>query len=86
MNKDKHLSKAKDFTGEKDAYIHCEIKDGETKLVVGGQMFGIIYGAYKALKRTSEISGCPVSEMIGLIEEFLSAETDGRYPFDDKEA
>lgn len=69
MNKDKHLSKAKDFQGEKDAYIHCEIKNGETKLVVGGQTFGIIYGAYRTLKRTSEITGIPVDDMIELIEE-----------------
>lgn len=85
MNKDKHLNKAKDFQGDKDAYIHCEIKSGETQLVVGGQTFGIIYGAYRTLKRTSEITGIPVEEMIGLIEDFLSDETSGSFPAD-KEA
>ena len=49
-------------------------------------MFGIIYGAYRALKRTSELTGCPVSEMIGLIEEFYDKEVNGDFPFDDKEA
>ena len=86
MNKNEHLNRAQEFSGEKDAYIHCEIKNGETRLVVGGQMFGIIYGAYRALKRTSELTGCPVSEMIGLIEEFYDKEINGDFPFDDKEA
>lgn len=85
MNKDKHLGKAKDFQGEKDAYIHCEIKNGETKLVVGGQTFGIVYGAYRALKRTSELTGMPVEAMIALIEHFLRVETSGQYPFNDEE-
>lgn len=82
MNKDKHLGKAKDFSGERDAYIHCEIKNGETRLVVGGQAFGLAYGAYRTLKRTSEITGIPFNDMIELIEEFYSAETDKRFPFD----
>lgn len=74
MNKDKHMKRAKEFSGEGSAYIHCEVKNGETKLAVGGDTRGIIYGAYRALKRTSELAGMPFEIMLNVLQDFYDIE------------
>lgn len=74
MNKEKHMKKAQDFIKEDSAYIHCEVKNGETKLAVGGDMRGIIYGAYRTLKRTSELTGMPVELMLNMLQDFADYE------------
>ena len=74
MNKEKHMKKAQDFIKEDAAYIHCEVKNGETKLAVGGDMRGIIYGAYRTLKRTSELTGMPVELMLNMLQDLHDIE------------
>lgn len=74
MNKDKHMKKAQDFIKEGSAYIHCEINNGETELGVGGDTRGIIYGVYRTLKRTSELSGIPVELMLNMLQDFNDIE------------
>lgn len=74
MNKDKHMKKAQDFIKEGSAYIHCEVKNGETQLAVGGDTRGIIYGAYRTLKRTSELTGMPVELMLNMLQDFADYE------------
>lgn len=74
MNKDKHMKKAQEFIGEGSAYIHCEVKNEETKLAVGGDTRGIIYGAYRTLKRTSELTGMPVEIMLNIMQDFADYE------------
>ncbi len=74
MNKDKHMKKAQEFIKEGSSYIHCEVKDGETKLAVGGDTRGIIYGAYRTLKRTSELSGMPVELMLNILQDMNDIE------------
>ena len=74
MNKDKHMKRSKEFCKEDAAYIHCEVKNGETQLAVGGDMRGIIYGAYRTLKRTSELTGMPVELMLNMLQDFADYE------------
>lgn len=74
MNKDKHMKRAQEFCGAGSAYIHCEVKNGETKLAVGGDTRAIIYGVYRTLKRTSELTGMPVDLMHEIMNEFLTIE------------
>lgn len=74
MNKDKHMKKSKEFCKEDAAYIHCEVKNGETKLAVGGDTRGIIYGVYRTLKRTSDISGIPFDLMLNMLQDFNDIE------------
>lgn len=78
MNKDKHMNKAKEFAGEGKAYIHCESKNGETQLAVSGDPKAIIYGCYRALKRTNELSGFPFEVMLNIIENFYEYEREDR--------
>lgn len=75
MNKDKHMKKAQDFCNEGSAYIHCEVKNGETQLAVGGDTRAVVYACYRTLKRISEITGLSVEDSIGVIEELYNMET-----------
>lgn len=77
MDKNKHLKKAKEFSGEGRAYIHCEVKNGETELAVGGDGRGIMYGCYRALKRFTELTGYPMEDVINFIEILYEHETNG---------
>ena len=74
MNKDKHMKKAQEFCGAGSAYIHCEVKNGETKLAVGGDTRAIIYGVYRTLKRTSELTGMPLDLMLNMLQDFNDIE------------
>ena len=74
MNKDKHMKKAQEFISEGSAYVHCEIKNGETKLGVGGDIAAIIYACYRTLKRTEEISGAPFANMLETLEDYYNIE------------
>ena len=75
MNADKHMNKAKDLAKDGGAYIHCEVKNGETELVVSGDAKAITYGVYRTLKRLNEITGLPFVVMVGALEELYQVET-----------
>ena len=75
MNKDKHMNKAKEFTKERNAYIHCEVKNGETQLAVSGDTRAIVYGCYRTLKRTGELTGLPFAIAIQSLEDLYHMET-----------
>lgn len=74
MNKDKHMKKAQEFAKEKSAYIHCEVKSGDTQLGVSGDPLAIIYGCYCTIKRLTELTGVPFQIIIETLEDFYNVD------------
>lgn len=75
MKIDKHMKKGAEYAKEKSAYIHCEVKDGETELAVSGDPRAIVYGCYRTIKRTGELTGLPFAIAIQSLEDLYQLET-----------
>ena len=71
---EEHKKKALEFSGKEAAYIHAEIKEGITQLVVSGDTIAIIYGCYRTLERTKQLTGIPFEDMIDILHDFLFAD------------
>ena len=74
MKKSDHMKAAAEFSGENKAYLHAEIKNGVTQCCVTGDPRAIIYGCYRMLQRTSELTGMPFNLMIQTLEEIKDSD------------
>ena len=74
MNKEKHMKKAGEFTKDKHAYIHCEVKEGDTKIAVGGETKAIIFGIFRVMSRLCKLSGIPFPVLIDILNDFYKFE------------
>ena len=74
MNKEKQMKKAGEFIKDNHAYIHVEVKDGDTKIAVGGEHKAIIFACFRVLARVSKLSGLPFSVILDILRDFYKFE------------
>ena len=77
IEKSKLMKKSSGFTGERDAFIHSEMKNGETQQIVSGSIPGIVHACYVAIRRTSQLA--PAFKLNDLINLLIA-----EYEFDQK--
>lgn len=67
MDKDRIMQEASEFVNEGDGYIHSEMKNGKSpKLVISGDMLGILWQVCGIINRVSEITGTSFNETASL--------------------
>lgn len=74
MNKKDRMKEASKFRGENKAYLHCEVMAGQTQCCVTGDPKAIIYGCYRILQRTSELTDFPFGLMLLVLEDFKESD------------
>ena len=74
MKKKDHMKEAAKFSGEDKAYVHCEVAAGITQCCVTGDPKAIIYGCYRILQRTSELTDFPFGLMLQALEDFKESD------------
>ena len=69
MKRSEHEKNARKFAGERQCYLHCEVSADVTQCCVTGDPKAIIYGCFRILQRTSELSGMPFDLMVRAIQD-----------------
>ena len=75
------MNMAKKFTGHNDAFIHSEMKNGETQQVVSGSVPGIVHACYVALHRTAELSHIDLNFLVSTLVNEYEIETGKQFEY-----
>lgn len=68
-NKDELMKNAGRFTGKRDGFIHCEMKNGNSELICAGRADCIAHLCFVALNRVHELTGAPIELLVSLIAD-----------------